>query len=333
MFVSRSPRQAAEILHADLDSFYASVEQRDDPDLRGRPLIVGGGVVLAASYEAKAYGVRTAMGGAQARRLCPQAVVVPPRMAAYSAGQRRGVRGVPRHVTAGGADFGGRSVHRRGRAAAHLRDAGRDCGPAPLRRPLPGRAADHRRYRADEVPGEGGQPGSQTRWPAAGSARSRARLPAPAAGSPVVGRRGGNRRQAACARHRHGRRRRRAQRVDAGVAGGWGDGRSVVCAVAQRRRPPGHYGRATAFGGGSARVGPGRQHHVGGRDRRGGDRPDRPDRQPDARGRENRPDRHIAVAVQRLWPSHPVAHACRGRPARRTPCSARLDDWSRPPPR
>ena len=74
----------AAILHADLDSFYASVEQRDDPGLRGRPVIVGGGVVLAASYEAKAYGVRTAMGGAQARRLCPQAVVVPPRMSAYS---------------------------------------------------------------------------------------------------------------------------------------------------------------------------------------------------------------------------------------------------------
>ncbi|HZQ30306.1 MAG TPA: DNA polymerase IV [Mycobacterium sp.] len=73
------------ILHADLDSFYASVEQRDDPELRGRPVIVGGGVVLAASYEAKAYGVRTAMGGRQARRLCPHAVIVPPRMSAYSA--------------------------------------------------------------------------------------------------------------------------------------------------------------------------------------------------------------------------------------------------------
>jgi len=72
------------ILHADLDSFYASVEQRDDERLRGRPVIVGAGVVLAASYEAKAYGVRTAMGGAQARRLCPQAAVVPPRMSAYS---------------------------------------------------------------------------------------------------------------------------------------------------------------------------------------------------------------------------------------------------------
>jgi DNA polymerase-4 len=71
------------ILHADLDSFYASVEQRDEVRLRGRPVIVGAGVVLAASYEAKAYGVRTAMGGRQARELCPRAVVVPPRFAAY----------------------------------------------------------------------------------------------------------------------------------------------------------------------------------------------------------------------------------------------------------
>jgi DNA polymerase-4 len=74
----------ATILHADLDSFYASVEQRDDPRLRGRPVIVGPGVVLAASYEAKAYGVKTAMGASAARRLCPQAVVVPARFEAYS---------------------------------------------------------------------------------------------------------------------------------------------------------------------------------------------------------------------------------------------------------
>jgi DNA polymerase-4 len=73
----------ARILHADLDAFYASVEQRDEPRLRGRPVIVGAGVVLAASYEAKAYGVRTAMGGRQAQRLCPHAVVVPPRFSAY----------------------------------------------------------------------------------------------------------------------------------------------------------------------------------------------------------------------------------------------------------
>ena len=80
MFVSGE----AAVLHADLDSFFASVEQRDDPRLRSRPVIVGGGVVLAASYEAKAYGVRTAMGGAHARRLCPQVIVVPPRMSAYT---------------------------------------------------------------------------------------------------------------------------------------------------------------------------------------------------------------------------------------------------------
>src|SRR4051795_9992549 len=80
--------EEATILHADADSFYASVEQRDDPALRGKPVIVGGGVVLAASYEAKAFGVRTAMGGRQARRLCPGAVVVSPRMKAYSAASK-----------------------------------------------------------------------------------------------------------------------------------------------------------------------------------------------------------------------------------------------------
>jgi len=74
----------ATILHADLDAFFASVEQRDDPRLRGRPVIVGGGVVLAASYEAKAHGVRTAMGGERARRLCPQVIVVRPRMSVYA---------------------------------------------------------------------------------------------------------------------------------------------------------------------------------------------------------------------------------------------------------
>jgi DNA polymerase-4 len=78
----------ATILHADLDAFYASVEQRDDPRLRGKPVIVGGGVVLAASYEAKARGVKTAMGGGRARRLCPDAIVVPARMKAYTEASR-----------------------------------------------------------------------------------------------------------------------------------------------------------------------------------------------------------------------------------------------------
>ncbi len=79
MFVSTEPT----ILHADADAFFASVEQRDDPRLRGRPVIVGGGVVLAASYEAKACGVRGGMGGAEARRLCPDAIVVESRFEAY----------------------------------------------------------------------------------------------------------------------------------------------------------------------------------------------------------------------------------------------------------
>ncbi|WP_194833367.1 DNA polymerase IV [Nocardia sp. XZ_19_369] len=96
MFVSDAPasrprivaRAESSILHADLDSFYAAVEQRDNPRLRGKPVIVGGGVVLAASYEAKAFGVRTPMNGGQARRLCPHAIVVPPRMAAYAAASK-----------------------------------------------------------------------------------------------------------------------------------------------------------------------------------------------------------------------------------------------------
>ncbi|MBN9605811.1 MAG: DNA polymerase IV [Actinomycetales bacterium] len=81
-------RGEATVLHADLDAFYASVEQRDKPFLRGRPVIVGGGVVLAASYEAKARGVRTAMGGRAWREVCPEAIVVPPRFDAYVAASR-----------------------------------------------------------------------------------------------------------------------------------------------------------------------------------------------------------------------------------------------------
>src|SRR5437763_12156163 len=71
------------ILHADVDAFYASVAQRDDPRLRERPVIVGPGVVMAASYEARACGVRSGMGGRQARRLCPDAIAVSPSWPAY----------------------------------------------------------------------------------------------------------------------------------------------------------------------------------------------------------------------------------------------------------
>ncbi|WLP88583.1 DNA polymerase IV [Gordonia sp. NB41Y] len=88
MHVHSADRAEASILHADLDSFYASVEQRDDPHLRGRPVLVGGGVVLAASYEAKARGVRSPMPGHEARALCPDAIVVTPRFDDYMQASR-----------------------------------------------------------------------------------------------------------------------------------------------------------------------------------------------------------------------------------------------------
>src|SRR5215207_10778484 len=78
----------ATILHADTDAFFASVEQRDDPALRGRPTIVGSGVVMAASYEARAYGIHGGMGGRQARRLCPHAAWVEPRFSSYVAASK-----------------------------------------------------------------------------------------------------------------------------------------------------------------------------------------------------------------------------------------------------
>src|SRR4051794_15698767 len=77
-------RSEATILHADLDAFFAAVEQRDDPELQGRPVLVGAGVVMCPSYEAKAKGVESAMGIRRALHLCPDAVVVRPRLSAYS---------------------------------------------------------------------------------------------------------------------------------------------------------------------------------------------------------------------------------------------------------
>ena len=112
--------RGATILHADLDAFYASVEQRDDPRLRGRPVIVGGGVVLACSYEAKAYGVRTAMGGGRRCAAVPGRDRGRPADVGVLRGQQGGVRGVPGHHAAGRGAVDRRGVPGRRRVAADL---------------------------------------------------------------------------------------------------------------------------------------------------------------------------------------------------------------------
>ena len=147
----------ATILHADLDAFYASVEQRDDPRLLGRPVIVGAGVVLAASYEAKACGVRTAMGGTHARRLCPQAVVVSPHMSAYAEASKAVFKVFEETsplVEGLSIDEG---LPRRPRARADLGHGDGDRRTAAARGPRGGRSADLGRGGQDQVPRQGRQ--------------------------------------------------------------------------------------------------------------------------------------------------------------------------------
>ena len=148
----------ATILHADLDAFYASVEQMLDPSLKGKPIAVGGGVVLAASYEAKAFGVHGGMPGRRARELCPDLVFVGGHFKEYqgSATPRSGYWGL--HA-AGRADLDRRGFRRRRRLHAPLRHAGLDrrgdpptrarrTGPSHLRR-----RRQHKAPRQDRLAG------------------------------------------------------------------------------------------------------------------------------------------------------------------------------------
>jgi DNA polymerase-4 len=87
--IAASPERQRKIIHVDMDAFYASVEQRDNPELRGKPVAVGGsrerGVVAAASYEARKFGVRSAMPSITAKRNCPELIFVKPRFDVYKA--------------------------------------------------------------------------------------------------------------------------------------------------------------------------------------------------------------------------------------------------------
>ena len=183
----------ATILHADLDSFYASVEQRDDPSLRGRPVAVGGGVVLAASYEAKRFGVRTAMSESRRASAVPRPDRRPAAVRGVLAGEQGGLRDLRRHHTARRGDLDRRSVPRRRRAPQAVGYAGRDrgatCAPCARR----GRAADHGRRGAHEVPRQGRERRRQARRAARRRSGPRARVPPPAAGREAVGRRPGHR--------------------------------------------------------------------------------------------------------------------------------------------
>ena len=167
----------ATILHADLDAFYASVEQLLDPSLRGKPIAVGGGVVLAASYEAKAFGVRGGMSGRAARELCPQLVFVGGQFRRLPAPRRRGDRHPRRLHAAGGAHLDRRGLRRRRRLHASLRLPGRDRRHDPPARPDGARSADLGRRGADQASGQDRLAGRQAGRPRRGRSRDRDRVP------------------------------------------------------------------------------------------------------------------------------------------------------------
>ena len=180
------------ILHADMDAFYASIEQRDRPELRGRPVIVGGtgprGVVSAASYEARRFGVHSAQPTGLARRLCPDGVFVPGDMAKYTRESSR-IFEIFRRFTP---LVEGLSLDE---AFLDITGTGRLFGPPRalaqrLRAEVQGRVRARvlGRHRAGEAGGEDRERRGQAGRPARGAARGRARVPGAASRRPHLGR-------------------------------------------------------------------------------------------------------------------------------------------------
>lgn len=172
----------ATILHADLDAFYASVEQLLDPSLRGKPIAVGGGVVLAASYEARAFGVRGGMSGRQARELCPQITFVSGHFREY---QRLGDAAI--FHAACGTDLHRRGLCRRGRLHPSVRSACRDCENDPPARAGRAWPSNLSRCGAHQASGKDCLASGQARRAGGRRSRHRARIPSPLARRADVG--------------------------------------------------------------------------------------------------------------------------------------------------
>ncbi len=319
----------ATILHADLDAFFASVEQRDDPRLRGRPVIVGPGVVQAASYEARAFGVRSAMGGSEARRLCPQAIVVEPRWSAYVAASRA-VFEVFEHTApvVEGLSIDEAFLDVRG-LRADLGVAHPDRGEAaPRGAPESGPAA-HRGGGHHEVPREGGERGGQARRPAGDPRRRGAGLPASAARGAPVGCWPGHRRQAPRARPPDRRAGGRDRRAGPGVDARARRRPPAPRALSQPRSAPGPASPGAPLVRRPVRARPLAVIARGaGRRARGPGGPRHAPHEGQAPGGTHR---GAADAVRRLQPCHPVPHSVRGHghhPNGARPPSGRC--WRRP---
>jgi hypothetical protein len=216
------PPAPRKVIHVDMDAFYGSVEQRDDSSLRGRPVAVGGsrerGVVTAASYEARAFGVRSAMPSVTAIRKCPDLVFVPPRFDVY-----REVSDRNRAIFAGYTDLtraavARRSVSRRDRRYPGTRYGRRHCGRNPLADKGGYRAHRIRRRQLQQVHRQTRIGPEQACWHLHHYAQARCGVRPVAAGHTLPWCRAGDRAEDGAAWHSHGRRPLRPDpRVPAGA--------------------------------------------------------------------------------------------------------------------